>query len=224
MSRHSLQLRWILEQALKDKGLDMSEANWGSAYDKLGLADYPVFDEAYRETLNNKIVRHYFMYEIGAETAGLFRLFVRDAMFLIMPYYNQLYLSEITAKGIQPLIDRTRTIAEDATGTASNNANASATSTSNAQDVFSDTPMSALNFDNIKAGNYASTADFTDASATDTGTSDSSGTYANRLARTETGHDKPESELLLIWRDTFVNIDRDVVEDKALRECFMAIW
>lgn len=224
MSKYSLQLRWILEQALKDKGLDMSEANWGSAYDKLGLADYPIFDEAYRETLNNKIVRHYFMYEIGAETAGLFRLFVRDAMFLIMPYYNQLYLSEITAKGIQPLIDHTRTIAEDATGTASNNANASATSTSNAQDIFSDTPMSALNFDNIKAGNYASTADFTDASTTDTGMSDSSGTYANNLARTETGHDKSESELLLIWRDTFVNIDRDVVEDKALRECFMAIW
>lgn len=224
MSKYSLQLRWILEQALKDKGLDMSEANWGSAYDKLGLADYPIFDEAYRETLNNKIVRRYFMYEIGAETAGLFRLFVRDAMFLIMPYYNQMYLSEITAKNIQPLIDHTRTITEDATGTASNNANTSATSTSNAQDIFSDTPMSALNFDNIKAGNYASTADFTDASTTDTGMSDSSGTYANNLARTETGHDKSESELLLIWRDTFVNIDRDVVEDKALRECFMAIW
>lgn len=224
MSKHTVQLRWILEQTLKDKGLDMSEANWGSAYDKLGLADYPIFDEAYRETLNNKIVRHYFMYEIGSETSGLFRWNLRDAMFLIMPYYNQLYLSEITAKGIQPLIDHTRTIAEDATGTASNAANTSATSTSNAQDVFSDTPMSALNFDNIKAGSYASTADFTDASTTDSGKSDSSGSYDNKLSRTETGHDKSESELLLIWRDTFVNIDRDVVEDKALRECFMTIW
>ena len=224
MSKYTVQLRWILEQALKDKGLDMSEANWGSAYDELGLADYPIFDEAYRETLNNKIVRRYFMYEIGAETAGLFRLFVRDAMFLIMPYYNQLYLSEITAKGIQPLIDHARTITEKTSGTASNTANTNATSASNAQDIFSDTPMSALNFDNIKAGNYASTADFTDASTTDSGKSDSSGSYDNKLSRTETGHDKAESELLLIWRDTFVNIDRDVVEDKALRECFMTIW
>ena len=224
MSKYTVQLRWILEQALTDKGLDMSEANWGSAYDKLGLADYPVFDEAYRETLNNKIIRHYFLYEIGAETAGLFRLFVRDAMFLIMPYYNQLYLSEITAKNIQPLIDHTRTIAEDATGTASNAANTSATSTSNAQDIFSDTPMSALNFDNIKAGNYASTADFADASTTDSGKSDSSGSYDNKLSRTETGHDKAESELLLIWRDTFVNIDREIVEHDAVRECFMMIW
>lgn len=135
MSKHTVQLRWVLEQTLKDKGLDMHEANWNNAYDKLGLADYPIFDETYRETLNNKIIRHYFMYEIGAETSGLFRMFVRDAMFLIMPYYNQMYLSEITAKGIQPLIDHTRTITEDATGTASNNASTSATSTSNAQDV-----------------------------------------------------------------------------------------
>lgn len=224
MSKHSLQLRWLVEQTLANGGWDLHEDNWNNAYDKLGLADYPIFDEAYRETLNNKIIRHYWMYEIGSETAGLFRWNLRDAMFMVMPYYNQMYLSEITAKGIQPLIDRTRTIAEDATGTASNNANTSATSTSNAQDVFSDTPMSALNFDNIKAGNYASTADFADASTTDSGKSDSSGMYDNKLSRTETGHDKAESELLLIWRDTFVNIDRDVVEDKALRECFMAIW
>lgn len=224
MSKYTVQLRWILEQTLTDKGLDMSEANWGSAYDKLGLADYPIFDEAYRETLNNKIIRHYFMYEIGAETAGLFRLFVRDAMFLIMPYYNQLYLSEITAKGIQPLIDHARTITKTASGTASNTANTDSTSASTGQDVFSDTPQSALNLENIKDGKYATTADFTNASTSDTGKSSSTGTYDNKLSRTETGHDKAESELLLIWRDTFVNIDRDVVEDKALRECFMTIW
>ena len=84
--------------------------------------------------------------------------------------------------------------------------------------------MSALNFDTIKNGKYASTADFTNATTADTSKSASSGTYANDLARTESGHDKSESELLLIWRETFVNIDRDVVEDRALRECFMTIW
>ena len=224
MSKYSLQLRWLVEQTLANGGWDLHEDNWSNAYEKLGLADYPIFDEMYRETLNNKIIRRYWMYEIGSETAGLFRWNLRDAMFMIMPYYNQMYLSEITAKGIQPLIDHARTITEKASGTASNTANTNATSASNAQDIFSDTPMSALNFDNIKAGNYASTADFTDASTTDTGKADSSGTYANDLARTETGHDKPESELLLLWRETFVNIDREIVEHDAVRECFMMIW
>lgn len=224
MSKYGLQLRWLVEQTLADAKLPNIEANWHAAYDKLGLADYPIFDEAYRQTLNDKIIRHYWVYETGSETSGLFRWNLRDAMFMIMPYYNQMYSSEIAAKGIRPLIDHARTIAEDATGTASNAANASATSIGNAQDIFSDTPMSALNFDNIKAGNYASTADFTDSSTTDSGKSDSSGSYDSKLSRTETGHDKAESELLLIWRETFVNIDRDVVEDKALRECFMTIW
>lgn len=224
MSKYSLQLRWLVEQTLADAKLPNIEANWYAAYDKLGLADYPIFDEAYRQTLNDKIIRHYFMYEIGAETAGLFRMFVRDAMFLIMPYYNQMYLSEITAKNIQPLVDHTRTITEDATGTAQSDANTDSTSASTGQDVFSDTPQSALNLENIKDGKYATTADFTNASTSDTGKSSSTGTYDNKLSRTETGHDKSESELLLIWRDTFVNIDRDVVEDKALRECFMTIW
>lgn len=224
MSKYSLQLRWLVEQTLADAKLPNIEANWHAAYDKLGLADYPIFDDTYRETLNNKIIRHYFMYEIGAETSGLFRMFVRDAMFMIMPYYNQRYESLALAKQIQPLVDHTRTITEDATGNASNQASTDATSTSNGQDIFSDTPQSSLNFDNIKSGKYASTADFTDASTTDIGKSSSSGDYSNKLSRTETGHDKPESELLLLWRSTFINIDREVVEDEVVRECFMTIW
>ena len=93
MSKYSLQLRWLVEQTLADAKLPNIEANRHAAYDKLGLADYPIFDEAYRQTLNDKIIRRYFMYEIGAYTAGLFRMFVRDAMFMIMPYYNQMYES-----------------------------------------------------------------------------------------------------------------------------------
>lgn len=224
MSKYRVQLRWLVEQWLADKGAANIEANWALAYEQLGLADYPIFDEAYRPTLNDKIIRHYYMYEIGAETPGLFRLFVRDTMHLIMPYYNQMYESLGVAAKILPLVDHTRTITEDATGTAQSDANTDSTSASTGQDVFSDTPQSALNLENIKDGKYATTADFTNASTSDTGKSSSTGTYDNKLSRTETGHDKSESELLLIWRDTFVNIDRDVVEDKALRECFMMIW
>ena len=138
MSKYSLQLRWLVEQTLADAKLPNIEANWHAAYDKLGLADYPIFDEAYRQTLNDKIIRRYFMYEIGAETAGLFRMFVRDAMFMIMPYYNQMYESLALAKQIKPLEDHNRNITEKAGGTASNTADATAGSTSEAQDIFSD--------------------------------------------------------------------------------------
>lgn len=36
---------------------------------------------------------HYWMREIGAETAGLFKLYLNRTMAEIMPYYNQLYKS-----------------------------------------------------------------------------------------------------------------------------------
>ncbi|UWI18485.1 MAG: hypothetical protein [Bacteriophage sp.] len=214
----------MVDQALDDANLRRSEANWHAAYKIIGLDDYPIFDEAYRQTLNDKIIRHYWMREIGGETVALFRFFLRRAMHEIMPYYNQMYESLALADQIRPLVDHTRTTAEDATGRASNQASTNATSASTGQDLFNDTPMSALNIDNVKSGKYLSTADFTEATTTDNGRSDSSGTYDNTLSRTETGHDKPESELLLLWRSTFVNIDLEIIESEAVSSCFMGLW
>lgn len=61
----------------------------------LGLKNYPIFDEAYREGLNNKIINHFYFREIGFETAGLFKFYLNQKMSEIMPYYNQLYKSEL---------------------------------------------------------------------------------------------------------------------------------
>ena len=61
----------------------------------LGLKNYPIFDEKYREGLNNKIINHFYFREIGFETAGLFKRYLNQKMAEIMPYYNQLYKSEL---------------------------------------------------------------------------------------------------------------------------------
>lgn len=224
MSQFTTELRNIVNQTLDSAGVARTEENWPRAYAMIGLDDYPIFQEAYRSTLNDKIIRRYWMREIGGETVALFRMFLRRTMHEIMPYYNQMYESLALADQIQPLVDHTRTIAEDATGRASNQASTNATSASTGQDLFNDTPMSALNIDNVKSGKYLSTADFTEATTTDNGRSDSSGTYDNTLSRTETGHDKPESELLLLWRSTFVNIDLEIIESEAVSSCFMGVW
>lgn len=104
MSKYTTLLRWIIEQELDNKGLCHEEKNWKEIYDKIGLADYPIFNENYREELNNKIIRRYYFREIGLETAALFRWYMRREMFEIMPYYNQLYESEILAKQMEPLL------------------------------------------------------------------------------------------------------------------------
>lgn len=70
----------------------------------IGLNDYPIFDEDYRETLNAKILSRYWFREIGQETPELFKRFLNRRMNEIMPYYNVLY------KELQGGLDMTKNI------------------------------------------------------------------------------------------------------------------
>lgn len=78
MSKYTTELRYIIENNFD-----------------IGLKNYPIFDENYRELLNQKIIDHYYFREIGMETAELFKRYLNTTMNEIMPYYNQLYKSEL---------------------------------------------------------------------------------------------------------------------------------
>ena len=73
MSYMTTKLRYVVEQALDDKLLEHTEANWPQIYTQLGLADYPVWSGGKvvtgpceeRTRINNKLIRHYYMREIG---------------------------------------------------------------------------------------------------------------------------------------------------------------
>jgi hypothetical protein len=91
MAIYTTQLRSIVEQCQAD--YHAGPDDFTCAYARLGLADYPIFDESYRQTLNDKIIRHYYFCEIGDETVARFRWHLRTTMFEQMPYFNQLYQS-----------------------------------------------------------------------------------------------------------------------------------
>lgn len=78
MSKYTTELRYLIENNFD-----------------IGLKDYPIFDENYREPLNQKIINHYYFREIGFETAELFKRYLNNTMNEIMPYYNQLFKSEL---------------------------------------------------------------------------------------------------------------------------------
>ena len=42
------------------------------------LNDYPIFDEAYRSVLNNKILDHFLYDEIGLETPDIFNHYLKN--------------------------------------------------------------------------------------------------------------------------------------------------
>lgn len=98
MSKYTTQVRFICENyaGLKEsEGYDKIDEIIAAARDKIFDFDYPIFDEDYRETIETKILRHYYTREIGLETVGLWKHFLNMKMNEIMPYYNQLYKSAL---------------------------------------------------------------------------------------------------------------------------------
>lgn len=106
MSKYTTELRYICESVI---GLDESKG-YGNVNDIITQArplifdfEYPIFDENYKGVLETKILKHYYTREICAETYGLWKLFLDRKLNEIMPYYNQLYESELLK--FNPFID-----------------------------------------------------------------------------------------------------------------------
>ena len=96
MSEYTTQLRYICEQyAGRTMSADYKEtpAVIAAALPKLFDFDFPLYDPAYKKTLETKIVHHYYFREIGAETAAQFKFMLSRTLNEIMPYYNGLYKS-----------------------------------------------------------------------------------------------------------------------------------
>lgn len=98
MSKFTTEVRFICESAAGLKhsvGYDkIDEVLTEETINKV-MPDYPLFDENYRYQLNKKILKYYYTREICAESVGLWRLWLDNKLNGIMPYYNQLYESEL---------------------------------------------------------------------------------------------------------------------------------
>lgn len=209
MSKYTTQLRYIIEMEFD-----------------LGLKDYPIFDETYRSVLNKKLIDHYYFREIGFETAELFKRFLNRSMNEIMPYYNQLYESVNVFKEKNPFEDKNITESSNRKNKGTSSQTGTGTTTSEDLDVRSDTPQSMLAIGDIKNNTYASDASWDNANATSSSTNDlkvdNTEDYINTIVGTNGG--KNYSEMLLDWRNTFLNIDMMVIEDPEIKNCFMLIY
>jgi hypothetical protein len=231
MSKYTTELRWIVE----------------NGYD-LQLNEYPIFDENYRQKLNQKIINHYYFREIGFETVGLFRFYLKQTMNEIMPYYNQLYESALLE--IDPLntINFTETLTrtkigndtknfnEDTTVNSNGDSNSNSTKNTNFKDVESDTPQGMLSIGNIEGELYASYARISKNEDTTNSTAHQETTDTQKrkndekinrednenYTRTEKGNRESQSELLMKYRQTFLNIDMQVINE--LNDLFMGLY
>ena len=201
------------------------------------LRDYPIYDEAYREHLNNKILNHYMMWEIGSETVEMFEWYLKVKMGEIMPLYNKYYLSErltfdpMKTMSYTEVLNANLTGVTDASETSANDntTDSETNSASKARAVSSATPQTRL------AGNmdYADGInDSTSSGDTTThGTANSTGTQtANQNSNQDTNSTrglqgysgKSASRLMMEYRAQLLNIDMMVIND--LESLFMGVF
>lgn len=211
----------------------------------LSSAHYPIFDENHRAELNEKIVAHYALREIGSETPQMFVFYLGRTMREQMDYFNQLYLSAqrefdpFITSDIRQEMDSTSTNESSgrSSGTQSNESTADSTSDTKADNSSmtfnSEFPQTRI--DDFRK--YATTASQTDSTGnTHTSTRQDSSATATSASNTDYAHSSDrgnsmshtigtggsQSQLLLDWRNTMINIDMMVVD--SLEGLFMGVW
>ena len=194
-------------KALLDNGFD------------LGLQDYPIWNESYRNILNKKILDHYYVDEIGYETAELFKHFLNARMNEIMPYYNELYLNQEKL-----LTDNLENVDLYESSSRSNTSETSSESSSNSntKNLFQDTPQGQLDFTNLENQKWATNFTMNKGDVSDT--SSSNGENQEEYTRHLHGNNGKDYKykLLLDIKNNLYNIDMRIIDD--LKELFMQIY
>ena len=158
MAKYTMYLRDVCDFFTREE-----VESWFKSYDIHNyLTDYEIEVINQRGTWNKdrlakKIVDHYFMNEIGAETPALFRHYALITMEEIMESKLPLIYSQ--AIKYDPLInvDYTETFERDIAGNSSSNgsSNSSSNNTTSGISVNSDTPQGQINKSEILQGKYA---------------------------------------------------------------------
>lgn len=160
MSKYTTEVRFICEHlaGLSDSvGYNDVSDVIKKSRTKVFSFKYPIFDVNYKDTLETKILRHFYTREIGLETYGLWKLKLEAKMNEIMPYYNQLYESQLIE--FNPLYDtdihieghRDNDVVEKSTSTNKGKSKNSGSDTRadndkhNEWDLYSDTPQGGVN-------------------------------------------------------------------------------
>lgn len=213
MSKYTTQLRYICESVAgydESQGYTNFETVIQAAIPKIFDFDFPVYDKNYRNVLCTKILKHFYLREIGFETYGQWKLYLNTRLNEIMPYYNTLY-----QHWHEDLFDNTditteRTITHD-DETRGNTAQTDI-------EKYSDTPQGSIQ--NIENDNYLTSANIKNTDTDNTQNFNSTEKYLENM----TGKSGGDSyiEMLDKFKSKIINIDMMVLS--ALDDLFLQLW
>ena len=227
MSKYTTEVRFVCEMyagLTESTGLSGVDSVIEQARSKVFDFAYPIFDEAYRSVLESKILKHFYTREIGAETVGLWKLWLNARMNEIMPYYNKLYKSELL--DFNPLydVDLTREYNKTNDGTNTSSGTAQSNSTNKDNNYYSDTPQGGVGI--LHDLQYLTNATMDEGERTEVGTTSSNSKINNTEEYLESvkgkNGGKSYAKMLEEYRATFLNIDMQVINE--LNDLFMNLW
>lgn len=253
MSKYTTEVRFICENSAglsESEGADNVDSILDKCWNKIFNFDFPIFDENYRQVLCRKILKHYYTREIAHETVGRWKLALNAKLNEIMPYYNQLYKSELLE--FNPFYDvdltrsregsgtsnKTSNNTETNSGTSKNVSSGSGTSNTDTLNRFSDTPQNSMDTQGIADSVPLTTV--TKVNEDNTTTNESTDTLTRNDNKTGSGTENINntdkyietvkgkqgtenySSLLKKFRETFLNIDMMIIEDCS--DCFFTLW
>nr|UWG25159.1 MAG: hypothetical protein [Bacteriophage sp.] len=253
MSKYTTEVRFICENSAglsENEGADNVDSILDKCWNKVFNFDFPIFDENYRQVLCRKILKHYYTREIAHETVGRWKLALNAKLNEIMPYYNQLYKSELLE--FNPFYDvdltrsregsgtsnRTSNNTETNSGTSKNVSSDSSTSNTDTLNRFSDTPQNSMDTQGIADSVPLTTV--TKVNEDNTTTNESTDTLTRNDTKTGNGTENINntdkyietvkgkqgtenySSLLKKFRETFLNIDMMIINDCS--DCFFTLW
>lgn len=183
-----------------------------------GLQDYPIFNETYRNILNNNILNYYYENEIGFETPALFKKYLNSTMRLIMSKYNVLYKAQ--EELLENLLDNVNLKERYTRGTTSSTSSNS-TSNSNNKNLFQDTPQGRLDYTELENQNWATNYTMNKGNITDN--TQSSGNGEEVFERTIQGNNgnKYSIDVFKDLQNNFINIDMLIINE--LSDLFMGL-
>ena len=185
------------------------------------MESYPIFDENYRNTLNQNILYHYYENEIGFETASLFRFYLNQKLNEIMPYYNELY--KVQKKIIdENLLLNNVNLTERLVGSNSTQTSSTSQSSNNGKNLFQDTPQGEISNTEIDDQKWATNLTLNNNSINDTSNATGSGT--NEYLKTIIGNNggKFNIDILNDIKNNLMNIDLMIINE--LNDLFMGIF
>lgn len=185
------------------------------------MDSYPIFDENYRDTLNQNILYHYYENEIGFETASLFRFYLNQKLNEIMPYYNELY--KVQKKLIdENLLLNNVNLTEKLIGSNRTETNSKSESSNNGKSLFQDTPQGQISQTDIDNQTWATNLTLNKNEIADQSNATGSGT--NEYIKTIIGNNggKFNIDVLNDIKNNLMNIDLMIIND--LNDLFMQIF